>query len=123
MVDRDARRGRYGSRKRDRLILFRLPVTAENAAGEPVETSLANAGQAFAAVIYGKGQERRSAGIEGNDLPATFITLRNPTTRAITEGHLILYDGGRWDITSAVPFERDEMEFTAVRRTSLNQGA
>lgn len=123
MMEHDARRGRFGSRKRDRLIKFRLPVTQENAAGEPVETSLADAGQAYAAVSYGKGQERRSAGIEGNDLSATFITLQNPTTRAITEAHLILYDGGQWDITSAVPFERDEMEFTAVRRTSLNQGA
>lgn len=116
-------RGRYGAAKRDRQILFRLPVTTENSAGEPVETSLADAGQAFAAVSYGKGQERRSAGIEGNDLPATFITLQNPTTRAVGPGHVILYDGGRWDITSAAPFERDEMEFTAVRRTSLNQGA
>lgn len=123
MMERDARRGRYGSRKRDRLIQFRLPVTEENAAGEPVETSLGDAGQAFAAVIYGKAQERREAGIEGNDLPATFITLQNPTTRAITPAHLILFAGAQWDITSAAPFERDEMEFTAVQRASLNAGA
>lgn len=122
-MERNAQRGRYGSRKRDRLIQFRLPITAENAAGEPVESSLADAGSAWAAVSYGKAQERRSAGIEGNDLPATFITLQNPTTRAIGPGYLILHAGGRWDVTSAAPFERDEMEFTAVRRTSLNQGA
>lgn len=122
-MDRDAQRGRYGSRKRDRLILFKREVKQENAAGEPVTVELASMGQAFAAVSYGKGQERREAGIEGNDLPATFITLQNPTTRAITPGYLILYAGATWDITSAVPFERDEMEFTAVQRASLNAGA
>lgn len=116
-------RGRYGAAKRDRLINFALPVNEENAAGEPVEESLADAGSAWAAVSYGKAQERREAGVEGNDLPATFITLQNPTTRAIGPGYLILHAGGRWDITSAAPFERDEIEFTAVQRASLTQGA
>ncbi|ESZ88352.1 MAG: hypothetical protein Q27BB25_04625 [Blastomonas sp. CACIA14H2] len=116
-------RGRYGAAKRDRLIHFALPVTQENAAGEPVEDSLADAGNAWAAVSYGKAQERREAGIEGNDLPATFITLQNAATRAIGPGHVVLFDGYRWDITSAAPFERTEMEFTAVRRASLTQGA
>ena len=116
-------RGRYGSAKRDRLIQFALPETQETAAGEPVEESLADAGSAWAAVSYGKAQERREAGIEGNDLPATFITLQNATTRAIGPGYVILSDGYRWDITGAAPFERTEMEFTAVRRASLTQGA
>lgn len=116
-------RGRYGAAKRDRLIRFALPVTEENAAGEPVEESLADAGKAYAAVSYGKAQERREAGIEGNELPATFITLQSDVTRPIGPGHVILFGGHRWDITSAAPFERDEMEFTAVRRASLTQGA
>lgn len=116
-------RGRYGAAKRDRLIRFALPVRQENAAGEPVEANLADAGSAWAAVSYGKAQERREAGIEGNDLPATFITLQSAVTRAIGPGYLILFEDFRWDITSAAPFERHEMEFTAVRRASLTQGA
>ena len=117
------RRGRYGAAKRDRLIRFALPARGENAAGEPVEESLPEVGKAWAAVSYGKAQERREAGIEGNDLPATFNTLQSDVTRPIGPGHVILFDGHRWDITSAAPFERTEMEFTAVRRASLTQGA
>ena len=109
-------RGRYGAAKRDRLIRFALPVTGENGFGEPVETSLADAGSAWAAVRYGTGSERREAAIERCDQVATFITLQSAVTRAIGPGYLILFEDFRWDITSAAPFERHEIEFTAIRQ-------
>jgi head-tail adaptor len=109
------RRGRYGSAKRDHLIRFALPVTQENAFGEPVEESLADAGSAWAAISYGTGRERREAAIERSDLTATFITLQSAATRAIGTEHVILFDGHRWDITSAAPFDRHEIEFTTTR--------
>lgn len=117
-MERNAQRGRYGSRKRDRLITFKREVATESGFGEPEIASLSTIGKAWANVAYGKGSERRAAGIEGSDLPATFITLQNPMTRAIEPSHVIEHNGGLWDITSAAPFERDEIEFTAVRRVT-----
>ncbi|TXC73962.1 head-tail adaptor protein [Sphingorhabdus soli] len=102
--------------ERDRLIVFQAVTSAENDFGEPVGTGFAEVGREWAKITYGTGSERREAGIEGNDLPATFRTLQNAMTRSITTKHVIYFDGAVWDITSAVPWKREDMDFTAQRR-------
>jgi hypothetical protein len=103
--------------KRDRLISFHSVATGENSMGEPVDDgTYPLLCKEWAAVIFGRGFERRAAAIEGADQPATFIVLANNATRAVSIGALIQFDGGFWDIQNRAPLDRREIEFTAVRR-------
>ena len=73
---------------------------------------------AWCEVIYGSGQERRDAGLEGADQPATFRTLASTETLAVTVADRINFDGFYWDITNVSPLDRDGVEWTAIRRAS-----
>ncbi len=84
--------------------------------GEPEDGDDISAGFAMAQVNYGTGSERREAGHEGASVAATFRVLATAVTKAITPKHAILFDGGRWDVTSNVPWERRERDITAVRK-------
>lgn len=101
---------------RDRLIVFQTIDVTEDEFGQPVVVGYSDFAKAFAEVVYGKGSERRQAGIEGNDLPAMFRVLQSPATRAVTTKHIIAFDGAIWDIHSIVPWKRQTLEVTAVRR-------
>ena len=103
--------------ERDKRITFSSETTAENSLGEPVRTAYAPLGNRWAQVIYGRGDERRSAAIEGADQTATFNVLSDSLTRPITTKHVIQFDGDVWDIVSIAPWARAEIDFTAIRRT------
>lgn len=103
---------------RDRLIIFQTVNEIEDEFGQPVLDDFSDFAKSFAEVIYGKGSERREAGIEGNDLPATFGVLQSPTTRAVTTKHVISFDGAIWDIQGIAPWKRQTIEFTAIRRAA-----
>lgn len=105
------------SRRRDDLItLERNTGTSENAFGE-VTATWTTLATAWAQVIYGNGNERRKAGLEGADQPATFRVLANSVTRALTVQDRISF-GGAWDIVNVSPLDRDAIEITAIRRAS-----
>jgi head-tail adaptor len=104
--------------KRNRRISLHTSVAVgENSFGEPTKSAdLPRIGGAWARVVFGKGSERREAAIEKADLVATFIVLSRQTTRAIAEGHVIRFAGKYWDITGIAPWEREEIEITAICR-------
>ncbi len=102
---------------RDKLISFHAIVTAENSMGEPVsDGTYPEICKEWAQVIYGRGNERRSAAIEGADQPATFIVLGNSKTRSVSVGSFIRFDGAEWDIQNKAVLGNQEIEFTAIRR-------
>jgi SPP1 family predicted phage head-tail adaptor len=70
---------------------------------------------AWANVVFGRGEERRAAAQERASLTATFRVRANSQTVAITTADRIVFDGGMWDISSNVPFNRDGRDITAIR--------
>lgn len=100
----------------DKITIERFTVT-EDAFGGTVQ-NWASLTDAWAQVIYGTGAERREAGLEGADQTATFRILNDSTTRTITTADRIVFGGDNYDITSAVPMDRDGIELTAIKRAS-----
>ena len=68
----------------------------------------------WAALSYGRGDERREAAREGGVQPATFIVLADEVTATLTVTDRITF-GGVWNITGIVPRGRAEIEITAVK--------
>lgn len=104
--------------RRDQLITLQTYTTTQDAYGEETQT-WATAGQEWAAVFYGRGEERRQAAREQGSQTATFQVLDNAVTRAMTVAGRIVHDGANWDITgkaSDTP-KSGLIEFTAVRST------
>lgn len=101
----------------DLITIERNSGSSENAFGEITE-SWATYTTAWAQVIYGSGSERRDAGLEGADQPATFRVLAGTETLAVTVADRIVFDGDNWDITNVSPLKRDGVEYTAIRRAS-----
>lgn len=103
-----------GAGKRDRLIsLQRFTATADDY-GEPVET-WAEIGRAWAAVYFGKGDERRQAAREAGGQAASFVILSTATARSLTIRDRISLGADLWDIVGISPIGRREIEFTATR--------
>lgn len=105
--------------ERDKLIKIERinedgGTTAENGFGEKIENwTLLE--RSWAGMIWGKGIERRQAGREAASAPATFFVLSTIKTRTVTPADRIIYDGAIWDISSAVPRGRAQIEITATR--------
>lgn len=99
--------------KRDTLIAFEHATTAQNESGEEVET-WASVGQEWAAVFWGRGDERRQAAMEQGAQPATFQVPDNDVTRAVVVKDRISFNGA-WDIVGIAMPRRGEIEFSAVR--------
>lgn len=102
--------------RRDTLITFEGGApTIDDYGGETLGwTTL---GQEWAAVFYGKGDERRQAAVEQGQQAATFQVLANPVTRAVVIKNRIVAGADTWDITGIAPDtpNRGEIEFTGVR--------
>lgn len=99
--------------KRDQRVGFERATAVVNDHGEDVLT-WADIGERWAAVNYGRGDERREAAREGAVQPATFIVLADELTRTIVTGDRIGFDGV-WNIGGIVPRGRGEIEISAVR--------
>lgn len=100
--------------RRDRLITLQGYTTTQDAAGEETQT-WADLGTEWAAVFYGKGDERRQAAMEQGEQAATFQVLSNEITRAVSIRDRIVLDGDNWDVIGIAPMNRAEVEFTATR--------
>ena len=99
--------------KRDQLIGFERATVVADEYGSEVPT-WAEIAQRWAAVNYGRGDERREAAREGGVQPATFIVLADEVTETLTVTDRIAF-GGTWNITGRVPRGRAEIEITAVK--------
>lgn len=102
------------SGRRDSLIELQRATTVQDDYGEEVST-WAGVGTEWAAVFYGRGDERRQAAMEQGSQAATFQLLTNATTRALTLRDRIVLDGVNWDIVGIAPMERAHIEVTATR--------
>lgn len=102
--------------KRDHLVTLKGYTAAQNGYGEEIKTPT-TLGQEWAAVFYGRGDERRQAAMEQGKQPATFQMLSNELTRSLTLTNSIEFEGD-WDIEGIAPDmpRRGYIEITAVRR-------
>lgn len=102
-------------RRRDLITIQRATVVIDDHGGE-VQKWCTYAKE-WAAVFYGRGDERRQAAMEQGSQPATFRVLANEKTVAVTLKDRIEHTGSTWDIVGIVPDtpKRGEIEFTAVR--------
>lgn len=102
--------------RRDQLITLQAYTATQDEAGQEVET-WADLGTEWAAVFYGRGDERRQAAIEQGEQAANFQVLSNATTRAVTIRGRIVLGTDNWDITGIAPDtpKRGRIEFTATR--------
>ena len=100
----------------DRRVTIQRYTTTEDALGTEIKTWV-GAGARWASVSFGRGAERRPAAQESASAPATFRLRWDSLTRTIAPtSHRLSYLGGLWDITSAVPFGRNQfVDVTAVR--------
>lgn len=100
---------------RDTKIAFERATTTQDDYGEEVSTWAA-LGTEWAAINWGRGDERRQAAMEQGAQPATFTVLDNPMTRDVGLKDRIVLDGAAYDITSNVPGKkRGERDITATR--------
>ena len=101
--------------RRDQLVTLERPTTAQDEYGEERPT-WSGIGQEWAAVFYGRGDERRQAAMEQGSQPATFQMLSNDLTRSLTLVDRIVH-GGTWDIEGIAPDmpKPGFIEITAVR--------
>jgi hypothetical protein len=73
--------------------------------------------KAMAEVLFGTGQERRTAAQEAASQTATFKIDWTPKAATIAPSDQIDALGSSWDISSAVPIGRNrEVHITATRR-------
>lgn len=96
-----------------RISIERATVTTDGYGGEDkVWTEFC---PAWAKVINGRGDERRSAAQENASLAATFRVRANSKTRDVATTDRIVFDGAAWDISSNVAFGTDGRDITAIR--------
>lgn len=101
--------------KRDNRIEFQRSTSTPDDYGEPVET-WSPIGSAWAAVYYGRGDERREAAREEGRQTASFVVLACDLTRGVTIRDRIVMAGDNWDILGTSPVVgRADIEFTALR--------
>lgn len=107
--------------RRDSLITIqRGTPTLDDYGGETlVWATLATE---WAAVFYGRGDERRQAAIEQGKQPATFQVISNTATRSANVKDRIVHDGWNWDIEGIAPMNRMLIEFTAVAAGEVESG-
>jgi head-tail adaptor len=102
-------------RRRDKIVIQRATVS-QDALGEetPSWSTLATE---WAAVFYGKGDERRLAAMEEGRQSATFQVPSNSNTRSVGVKDRISHLSSSWDIVGVAPDvpKPGTIEFTAVR--------
>ncbi|HEY8604721.1 head-tail adaptor protein [Tsuneonella suprasediminis] len=100
--------------KNTRVVFERATVVPDDY-GQEIEI-WAPIGRAWAAINWGRGDERRQAAIESGSLSATFTVYDNAMTRGLGLKDRLMLEGAAWDITSSVPGkERGDRDITAVR--------
>lgn len=101
--------------RRDQFITIQRATTGTDAYGESTDASWAALTTEWAAVFYGKGEERRTAAAEQGEQAATFSVLSNANTRSVILKDRIVHNSNNWDIVGIAPMDRATIEFAAVR--------
>ena len=101
--------------RKDTRIAFERATVVQDDYGEEIPT-WEPLGREWAAINWGRGDERRQAGMEQGSQSATFTVYDNAMTAALSVKDRIVLDGQNWDITSSVPGKRrGDRDITAVR--------
>lgn len=102
--------------RRDQYITIEHATASTDGYGGETLTwaTLANE---WAAVFYGRGDERRQAALEQGSQAVTFQCLSNTLTRAVILKDRISFGGSYYDIVGIAPETpgRGLIEFTTVR--------
>lgn len=105
-----------GAGRRNQLVTIERATTETDDYGEEIATwgTLSNE---WAAVFYGRGDERRQAAMEQGQQAATFQVLENANTRSVGVKDRIIHGASTYDIVGIAPDtpRRGEIEFTGVR--------
>jgi head-tail adaptor len=99
---------------RSELVTLQRATATQDGYGEEVPT-WAELGTEWAAVFYGRGDERRQAALEQGSQAVTFQMLANDLTRSVTLKDRLLHDGSTFDVVGIAPMDRATIEFTATR--------
>ena len=83
--------------RRDKLVMLERSSLVKYEHDEEVD-AWAPIGKEWAAIFYGRGDERRQAAAEAASQTATFQMLANSRTRSLTTSNRIAFEG-LWDIT------------------------
>lgn len=104
--------------RRDQLITLERATSTRDDHNEPVE-DWQPIGQEWAAVYYGRGEERRRMATEEGRQAASFSMLSNPITTELKVTDRIVHAGAAWDIEGISPDtpKVGEIEVEAVRST------
>ncbi|WP_288413841.1 head-tail adaptor protein [uncultured Novosphingobium sp.] len=99
---------------RDKLIELQRASVTQDDHNEDV-SSWEPIGKEYAAVLFGRGEERRQAAQMQASQSVTFQVLNNAVTRSLTARDRIFWNGIAWDIAApGVPVRRGELEITAT---------
>ena len=100
--------------QRDKLVTLQRATASRDDHNEETST-WKPIGQEYASVIFGRGDERRSAAQTQAAQAVTFQLLDNATTRTLSARDRILWNGTAWDLTApGVPINRGELEFVGI---------
>jgi head-tail adaptor len=101
--------------QRNKLVIVQRATTAKDSYGEPIQT-WAEIGRLYAAMIHGRGDERRQAAMEQGAQPATFQMLSGAITRGLRLRDRLIAEGMIWDVRGIVVDspQRGTVEVVAV---------
>ena len=102
--------------RRNTLVTFERATVVQDDYGEETQT-WDGQGQEWAAIFWGRGDERRQAAAEQGQQAASFEVLANTLTSSIGVKDRIIGAGSIWDIIEIAPDtpKRGEIRFTAIR--------
>lgn len=100
-------------RRDQKIVIQRGTASTDDYGGETL--AWATLATEWAAVFYGKGDERRQAAVEQGNQAATFQVLSNTNTRSVGVKDRISHNSSSWDIVGVAPMDRSKIEFAAVR--------
>lgn len=100
--------------RRDKLVSIQRADVVTDAFGEEVQT-WRELGAEWAAIRFGRGEERRQAAQTQATQSVTFIVLDNGLTRGLTAKDRIVWNNAIWDLAGpGQPLTRGEIEITGT---------
>jgi head-tail adaptor len=102
--------------RRNTLVQLQTYTVTQDGAGEE-EKTWTTVAEEWAAVFYGRGDERRQAAKTQASQTATFQMPRNSVTDALLPQDQIVHAGADWDITGPPALDTPERGLLEVEAT------
>lgn len=102
--------------RRDQLVDLQTYTVTQDGAGEE-EKTWSMVAQEWAAVFYGRGDERRQAAMQQSSQTATFQMLRNAVTDALLPQDRIVHANANWDIAGPPALDTPKRGLLEVEAT------